>query len=340
MAAVDVDSGRTAEAVRELHDGGATTLIVTWLMVLGDRETYAARVRAALDGRSIAVVVLREALFENVNAVMSDIVRLIESNRETCMASWPEDADRVSVLILARTPLQVPQVSSPVRLPDWVPCSDGRQTLAVIRDLTFSVDVPLSADELAAGGISEALYDLDATIMARITDTARSQRALTNDFWARIRRNPQEDLERFLADAQIAHRQVQAPASFRPSVREARSPISRLWKQSIGGNGEVVKAAAELEQCLALPDSVATPAESILTVIRRPTARFTSSGHKFAYDLLVTTGGACQLVTSAAHADNYARYPTVLLASLSRDLRRSLAAFERLLGELPPATRS
>lgn len=340
MAAVDVDAGRTAEAVRSLHDSGATTLIVTWLMVLGDREAYAAQVRAALDGRSIVVVVLREALFENVNAVMSDIVRLIESNREMCLASWPDHAERVSVLILARTPLQVPQVSSPVLLPDWVPCSDGRQTLAVIRDLTFSVDVPLNAGELSAGLISEALYDLDGTITARLAETAGSDRALTEDLWARLRRSAQEDLDDFLAEARIAHRLVQAPASFRPSIKDGRSPVSRLWKQSLGGNSEVVAVAAELERCLALPADIAAPAESILTVIRRPSSRFKSDGQKFAYDLLVTAGGACQVVTSAAHADNYARYPTVLLASLSRDLRRSLAAFERVIGELPPAAGS
>lgn len=332
----DVDPIRTAEAVSRLHETGGSALLVSWLMVLGDREAYAAQVRAAVAGESIAVVVLREALFENVNAVMVDTVRLLESNRDICLAAWGEHTARVSVLILARAPLQVPQISSPVLLPDWVPCADGQRIVAFIRDLTFAVDAPLSSSELAASEISERLYDLEQTLTERLTQVALSHAGDAAAFWARIIRGPEEDLDSFLARAVDAHRRVAAPMSFRPSVRQGRSLVSRIWQLSTAANSDVVHAARDLAQSLRLSDDVTAPPDSIMAVIRRPTGNLSTSGQKLAYGLLVTTGAACQVVTSAAHADNYPRYPTSLLSSLSRDLRRSLAEFEALLGALPP----
>ena len=44
----------------------------------------------------------------------------------------------------------------------------------------------------------------------------------------------------------------------------------------------------------------------------------------WAFGLIVTVRAACQLVTAAAHADEYPRFGAQLLQSTSRDLRSFL----------------
>ena len=45
---------------------------------------------------------------------------------------------------------------------------------------------------------------------------------------------------------------------------------------------------------------------------------------RWAFCLIVTVRGACQLVTAAAHADEYSRFGAQLLQSTSHDLRSFL----------------
>lgn len=45
---------------------------------------------------------------------------------------------------------------------------------------------------------------------------------------------------------------------------------------------------------------------------------------RWAFELIVTVRGACQLVTAAAHADEYPRFGAQLLQSTSHDLRSFL----------------
>ena len=64
-----------------------------------------------------------------------------------------------------------------------------------------------------------------------------------------------------------------------------------------------------------------------MAVLGRPTNPTRDAGTRWAFDIIVTVRAACQLVTAAAHADAYSRYPVRLVGSLSRELQRSLDGF-------------
>ena len=75
-----------------------------------------------------------------------------------------------------------------------------------------------------------------------------------------------------------------------------------------------------LADALALPEQIdMTWHEAIPSVLGRPTGGEASVRLRFARNVLLTTGTACQLVTAAAHSDDYAHYPVVLLRALSFD---------------------
>ena len=71
--------------------------------------------------------------------------------------------------------------------------------------------------------------------------------------------------------------------------------------------------------------------ESIFAVLHRPTTPIGDPAVRWALDVIVTVLAACQLTTAAAHADEYSRYPVRLVGSLSRDLRRALDGFIKVL---------
>ena len=72
--------------------------------------------------------------------------------------------------------------------------------------------------------------------------------------------------------------------------------------------------------------------ESIVAVLGRPSDPIRDAEIRWAFDMIVTVRAACQLVTAAAHADEYSRYPVRLVGSLSRELQRSLDGFVDVLG--------
>jgi len=50
--------------------------------------------------------------------------------------------------------------------------------------------------------------------------------------------------------------------------------------------------------------------------------------------MIVTVATGCQLITAAAHSDDYPPYPSALLTSTSLDIRRSLFGIEQALASL------
>ena len=73
------------------------------------------------------------------------------------------------------------------------------------------------------------------------------------------------------------------------------------------------------------PDSVMSDVSEILNDARKEIeAGRMDARVQWAFGLIVTVRGACQLVTAAAHADEYPRFGAQLLQSTSRDLRSFL----------------
>ena len=109
--------------------------------------------------------------------------------------------------------------------------------------------------------------------------------------------------------------------------------VSRLWRAT----AETPKDGLQkMAKSLAIALSVARGAvdthdESIIAVLGRPTNPIEDATVRWAFDVILTTGAACQLATAAAHADAYSHYPVRLVGSLSRDLQRALDGFIRML---------
>jgi hypothetical protein len=177
-----------------------------------------------------------------------------------------------------------------------------------------------------------SLYALEGAIVRRLrivhsVDHNRGNALLE------IMRHDGETMADILDTAEVERGYVTAPEAFRPTLRKPGTIVGRLWRIAQGihpdGLGKPAKAVAA---ALAVDNDIAGWYESLNSVVRRPSSRETSAPLRFSRNLLVTVATTCQLITAAAHSDDYPSYPVVLLRSVSLDLRRSINDAETVIG--------
>ncbi|MBQ0997058.1 hypothetical protein [Streptomyces sp. RK62] len=327
---------RLASAIRDRLAASASELNGFWFQVRGNRTDYARELQEHLNGNAVVVLVVRGAPFDNVNAVLDDFVVLLEENQEACEKHLAGGAatDRRAVVLLARNTLQLPQISSPVRLPAWFPRLGGRTPSVIIEDLTWRAETPLNTAEAAIDELCQLLFELEGVLLDRLHSVCEQKKAETASFWDQVRREGEgPSFDDFLDDVRRTRREVRNPSSYRPSVKAGSSLVARIWGKTQAtppdGLGRLGKALA---RALALPDSADTSwHRSIVAVLFRPSYRPPSDQQAFATSLLVTIGATCQMITAAAHADAYPSYPVPLIRSMSFDLRQGLAGARRAL---------
>jgi hypothetical protein len=330
----DVMPKRLAENVIRRFQESASEVSAFWITVDGPREEYAALVRQALTDLPIAVLIVRDAGFNNPNAVAADLIGILETNREACEAVLFSDPLSLNcgVILLGRVPLSVPQSSSPVRLPGWFPARGGQIASLFLEDLTWIADAPLNCHEARIAEICEHLYSLEGALVACLAEANAKDHNAGNAFMEIIRQDGDPKYSALLSDFDTYHAETTVPSAFRPSLKEGRSVIGRLWRIIQVRPPEGLHAPSKaLAKAVGLPLDSLPDCDSFTAVLSRPSTRDGSSTVKFFRNIVTTVGSACQFVTAASHADQYSRYPVQLLVSFSYDLRKSLATAERVL---------
>jgi hypothetical protein len=328
----DIEPALVADTVIRRLKTSAAEISAYWFRVVGDRDAYASAVKEQLSGQPVMVCIVRDSSFNNPNAVAADVMSLIEANRATSEAALfghPSEL-HCGVLMLGRSSLAIPQASSPITLPSWFQVRPGETVNILVEDLTWAVDAPLNCAPVKIDDICERLYDLEGSIIARLTAVHDVNHGAGNGFMEVIRQDGDGKYGEILADFAAYHRTISVPSAFRPSLRAGASLVSRLWRivQSRSPN-DLHKPAKGLAAALDLDNSLAF--ESFAGVITRPANLDSVPSRGLCRSLLVSVSAGCQLVTAAAHADSYRRYPVPLLISFSYELRSSLAEVEAMI---------
>lgn len=142
--------------------------------------------------------------------------------------------------------------------------------------------------------------------------------------WSHISRKNDGKIMAELNTAKNQLHKIQNPTGYRPS---AMSPtiVGRLWyKVNCTTPDNLVKTAKALAEALDLEDGGGYDDIPLISVLNRPSNPIQSSYERWSFCLIVALRGACQLVTAAAHADEYPKFPVPLLRSTSLDFRRFL----------------
>lgn len=334
LDSADLSIDHVVDNVRRRLAASTTTVNVYWLRVHGNRDAYCDQLDLAFAADPALVLVVRDVRFDDPNSVGSDFVCLLEKNRTLCEnrlrnGSW----ETFAVILLSRTDLQLLQAASPATMPTWFTTHAGHSVQVAIEDLTWSTDAALDAQEVKVGDLAERLMMVEGALLRRLRTVHDTRKDYSSALLQLIRRNEAETFS-FILDQAAAYRDsITNPGSFRPSRRNAESLVARLWSVSQETASDALtkpsKALALALQCSDSRDM--SSYQTLHSVLRRPSSREPSVALRFTRSLLVSIGQTCQLLTAAAHADDYPRYPVQLLKSVSLDLRRTLAEGEQFL---------
>ncbi len=310
---------------RRERDDTASALNVCWLALSGDRDQFAEALLGTREDSPIVPWILRvSGLFRDTNEVMNDIAHVLRESRARLSGG-------VDVIVLSRTELELISTSSPILLPEWFPVTPGRTVTAQVHDLTWGVNVSMADEILELDDLRGILHSLDVALIARWRQCHGADHRRSQAIWDQIRRNSDQDIVSAMDDIQATLSNVQNSSNYRPSTRQNRTLIERLWflanktsPDKLPRRANALAVALCAEELLFPSDG--QPLQSLLAVLARPGNPISDPGALWCYQLIVTLRNACQMVTAAAHADEYPPYPRALLKTVSLDLRLFLHA--------------
>jgi hypothetical protein len=335
-----------AEHVKRVGPSNHSQLTAFWMQLSGPRDDFAIRLRKLLTESDVIVLVVRSGGFDNPNSLMQDLARLLDSHRPeflefvTARGSVPS---KIGLVLLARSELRIPQTSSPVLWPEWVPGVGRLETSCYIQDVSRAIAVALDSHELALNRLNRAAYDLDVAILRRLQAVHLKKPNAHSMFWnVASHRDDQQGFSGLLKSVSSALSTEGTISSYRPTGRGARSICGRLWVRFQKLDSRARDSfALGLANALDISDTdIAANNSSLFSVLSRssPTAQDAGAAEQLARDILVTNATACQLITCAAHAGDYGQYPLVLLRSVVDEVHRGLIRIEASLNTLPPPT--
>jgi hypothetical protein len=312
-------------------------LTVFWVQVSSQRSRYAEKLSTLLSDVPAAVLVVRRSGFNNPNSFMSDLVEFLDGEEECCTRAFSDigDARSLALVLLARAELGIVPSSSPVPMPAWFPGIGGMTVLASVSDLTMTVETGLDAAEGRLGNLREHLYRLDLSMLRRLEQSYASDRLECAPLQGRICEKG-ESLDDLLQTTHAFLDTVSVPSAFRPSAADGKSLVARIWRHNrSSAPSSLGRTGRALARALRLPDILNAQWHAPLaSAVSRTTDFSLCESQQFCLSGIVVIGEACQLVTAAAHADQYPEYPVVLLRSVSYDLRRFLSDAEWILANV------
>ena len=319
---------RPEDVVGEIRRKNRSGIInLFWVAVFeDDRDEFAEGVKKAAEGGDRALVpwVVRNAGFDDPNAMMLDVCANLELAKEEILSAWAEarEKEAVDIVLLTRRDLDLPFTASPVMIPGWFPVSAGTVVAAGVEDITWSVSVDIGHEASSTAELSRLLFELDEVLIARLQVVAHEEPQRLQSLWARCFGEDDPTNELVAMSGRLAS--VRNPARYRPQARKGTTVVGVLWYcVNTTAPDSLGKTARSLDQALGFNLHQDEP---LLGVLSRMTNPILDDSMRSMFYLLVAMRSACQFVTAAAHADGYGRFPVMLLKGVSLDLRRFIDA--------------
>lgn len=329
-------SARTlSDYIRRLHMERADGIAAYWLEETGSRSELARALSQDLSDLAVMPAIVKGGDFDDANGIIDDLARTIEGNR-----SWFTDQMRQAVIrdqkfslaLISKAPLGVPQLSSPVALPDWFPAWPERLITVNITSIAHSIDLSLASPDVPMSLINGALLDLERALCDRLDAVRISDPGRLTGLFARAGGGGGTlDHSKLIPKAR-AEASARSPDDFRPGGG-ADSPhivsmLFRLWWDCSPGN--LHDLAKLLAEALNVAHETTLQAQyslgSLLTRTTRPPPSKTPPGVMFARNALVSLSHAIQFTNAAHHAGDYPNFPAMLTITYARDIARSCKA--------------
>ena len=284
-----------------------------------------------VSGLHVVPLVLREDLFSAPNAVLDDLRRLLESSREAVETRTEEVSLEHTLLfvIVSLADLRVPQVSSPVILPEWLPGFGGRELPLRIEDLESSARGRTDSLPPRIETLKRCIFECDAALVNRMCQVLENSPGTVAPFWNDIRSATDNDdrMGSFFEKAIDYLSSVQNASGYRPNVKQGNTVIARIVRLvSASSPDQVAKCSERFLDALALDeDTEGMLNSSVHGLLARTSQPLPNMRRVVGSNLLYTAYAAHQFTTAAAHSGDYPLLLLSAMESTSLDLAETLS---------------
>ncbi|MFM0174644.1 hypothetical protein PQR33_35515 [Paraburkholderia sediminicola] len=336
-----LSSSTIADSLLRFHRQQTEDIEAFWIESTGSRQQQATELQALVEGMPILVTIVARDRFIDPNGIVDDLSLTIQENE-----AWftPERRaliirdQKFSMVLVSKRPLGVPQLSSPVSLPDWFPLWPGRLLTANIKSVFSSITLSLASSDIPEAAINNALFTLEQSLCNRLDTVLRSAPSAADLLMTAVASSASAPgtIAGLVASSRLGL-QSRTGDEFRPGGAVDScfivSQLARIWRDCPPKDRQAL--ATNVAKALGLTGAEAIDVQLSLTaLLTRGKEKFSAvSAHiTFSRNLMVTVSDVVQFVNGIHHADEFPQFPAVLtvtfakeLASLCRNAGRTLS---------------
>lgn len=332
-----------AEHLRRLHLERTQDIAAYWLEEATSRSELASQLSQRLVDLAILVVTVPKGAFDDPNGIIDDLSKVIEDN-----FGWFTEENRklvigtqkLSLVLLSKRPLGLPQISSPVTLPDWFPLWPSRLLTVKIQSITDSIDISIGSSSVPIPAINASMHALESELGRRLLTVHQRAPGLQSKLRGRLQASKASGDIAALASASQSLIAKTDPEDFRPGGAVTStyvvSHLFRLWWES--SQNDLHSLSSDLAEALEVNAPANCPAQfslaSLLTRTVKPKLADTPSGVTFSRNLVVSVAHSIQFTNAAHHGGDYPNFPALLTISYAHDLARSCRSAAEALSRL------
>ncbi len=332
-----------AEHLRRLHLERSQDIAAYWLEEATSRSELASQLSQRLADLPIVVASVPKGAFDDPNGIIDDLSKLVDENHSWFTEENRKliiDTQKFSLVLLSKRPLGLPQISSPVTLPDWFPMWPSRLLTVKIRSVTDSIDISIGSSEIPVPAINASMHALENALGRRLLSVHQRSSGSHAKLRARLQASKASGDIAALASASQGLIAKTEPGDFRPGGAVTStylvSHLFRLWWES--SHSALHALSSDLAEALDINGKTACPAQfslaSLLTRTVKPKLSETPPGVTFSRNMVVSIAHSIQLTNAAHHGGDYPNFPALLTISYAQDLARSCRSAADALSSL------
>ena len=333
-----------ADSLIRFHEQQTEDIEAFWIESPNSRQELASRLQLLTANRPILVATVRSGRFNDPNGVVDDLSLTIQENE-----IWftPEKRTMVirdqkfSVVLVSKRPLGVPQLSSPVTLPDWFPLWPSRLLTANIKSIGLDITLSLASTDIPEATINSALFDLEKALGNKLSTVLQSNPASVTSLQTTIANNQHAPTSIIvLVTSSKAGLQLRGGDEFRPGGGTNSSFIvshfARLWRDCAPKDRQSLAVSVADALGIATTNVISTQF-SLTSLLNRGKEDLASTPSRitFCRNLLGAVSDIIQFINARHHADEFPQFPAVLTIAFARELANSCRAAANTLNQLP-----
>lgn len=332
-----------ADSLIRFHQQQTEDIEAFWIESSGPRQQLVSELHALMEGKPILVTTVAAGRFFDPDGVVDDLSLTIQEN-----AAWFTPArrefvirdEKFSIVLVSKRPLGVPQLSSPVSLPDWFPLWPNTLLMANIQNINSAITLTLASSDIPEADINSSLFALEQALGSRLEAVLQADSARVGALQAAIATSPQAPatIAGLVASSKVGL-QSRTGGEFRPGGGMDSgfivSQFARTWRDCPPKDRQALATYAA--DALGLDDTSTIDMQfSLTSLLTRGKEKLPTTPARIIYcrNLLGTVSDVVQFVNGRHHADEFPQFPALLTITFAAELAISCRKAAKTINQL------